>query len=766
MKTFWLLLAIAVLISSVSLPVGYFQFMIEKGPPEDFFFGVTFGGNKTSEAKLLIDRVKDYTNLFVVDSWDIATNESALTEVTDYAVQANLNIIVYFDFIFINASNYAQGFSDYGLEPFHTQWLNASRDKYGDKFLGVYLSDEPGGKQIDYGHPSGNLTTLSGRPITTFRNLTGYSDAANRFVRTVGRSQSMQRLINSTYPYNIANTTHGKMPVFTADNTLYWFDYLSNYDVVFAELGWNHNIQQHIALCRGAATVQNKMWGAIITWAYNEPPYLSTGAEMLQDMQTAFSVGAKYIIVFNFPQINPYGALTDEHFSAMKTFWDQIHSSPRTAFGEIQGKVAFVLPKDYGWGMRQPNDKIWGYWPADELSLEVGKKMQAIRNTYGLEFDAVYDDARFNLTDKYAELYYWNSTIDFSSLRKPDAEVNYGFYTAILAPPIAVVGVVSLLFLRRRKQSTLSMSIPTEPEKKTTSRNLDKVTPELAGDKLVFHVTKGRLKKRDEITKEIPLADIENVNLVGKVFTVTSQDSTEIFRVEDSPKAEATCKVVVEALENRRKTLQAEEDAKHQRNKLAQTLGNTLETVDFLFDILMSLHDRINWNQVDSCLKHFEASSDSAQGESPPTLNLASLSAAVQKREPKSVSKEALSLLQLLLQLFKDQVQQGKVSEQLHPNLQDAEATILSYYRLNDIALAATVGDKDTAKEIEDFTAMLDNLAKAANFELDLVAFKSLLDKLALEEERSSLILESRAMFRQQVGTLLTSSRSQIRKRL
>ena len=107
---------------------------------------------------------------------------------------------------------------------------------------------------------------------------------------------------------SIPNSTGRIIPVFTADYALYWFDYLAGYDAVFVELGWNHNQTQHIALCRGAANVQEKDWGTIITWATNDPPYFASGTEMLQDMNTAYNYGAKYLMVFNYPQINPYGA--------------------------------------------------------------------------------------------------------------------------------------------------------------------------------------------------------------------------------------------------------------------------------------------------------------------------------------------------------------------------------------------------------------------------------------------------------------------------
>ena len=64
--------------------------------------------------------------------------------------------MVYFSFIFSNVSslnaNSLNLYKDAGIDPFHVPWLSSANDKWGNKFLGAYVLDEPGGKQIDFGH--------------------------------------------------------------------------------------------------------------------------------------------------------------------------------------------------------------------------------------------------------------------------------------------------------------------------------------------------------------------------------------------------------------------------------------------------------------------------------------------------------------------------------------------------------------------------------------------------------------------------------------
>jgi hypothetical protein len=387
MKMVWMLLLTVLLVSAVSLPIIYFHNENKKeASNEEFFFGVSFGGNTTNEAKLIIDKVKDYTNLLVINSWDISKNETALNEICQYAVDANMNIIVYFDYVFYNPEPWL----------WLNSWMDTTKERWGDQFLGIYLYDEPGGNQIDTGQ-----WRTGDDAAKAMKNASDYSDAANRFVTNIPSTISWQNVKNSN------------LPIVTSDYALYWFDYLVGYDTVLVELGWNHSRTQNIALCRGAANVQDKDWGAIITWTYNEPPYLESGTKILQDMITTYRAGAKYVIVFNFPYDQPFGILKEEHFTAMETFWDMTRSQQQNSVEKVEAEVAFVLPKDYGWGMRRLEDKIWKpEWGPDDKSPLIWENMNKLIERYGLKLDIIYDDPQFNYEEKYSQIYYWNNTIN------------------------------------------------------------------------------------------------------------------------------------------------------------------------------------------------------------------------------------------------------------------------------------------------------------------------------------------------------------------
>ena len=88
-------LIVILAVSMLAVYMSYSNGSQAKADPHAYV-GIAFGGNTTAEAKVLIDKVKSYTNLFILDSGrnPISKNQSSVEEICDYAVSQGLSIIV------------------------------------------------------------------------------------------------------------------------------------------------------------------------------------------------------------------------------------------------------------------------------------------------------------------------------------------------------------------------------------------------------------------------------------------------------------------------------------------------------------------------------------------------------------------------------------------------------------------------------------------------------------------------------------------------
>jgi hypothetical protein len=129
-------------------------------------------------------------------------------------------------------------------------------------------------------------------------------------------------------------------------------------------------------------------------------------------MVNAYKAGAKYVIIFDAPKLTTYGILNDDHFDALKRFWSYVHDTPQD-FDTRKASVAYVLPRDYGFGLRRADDSIWGLFPADALSPKVWNDTNTLVKQYGFGLDIIYDEP--GVTDsarnRYEHLFFWNETV-------------------------------------------------------------------------------------------------------------------------------------------------------------------------------------------------------------------------------------------------------------------------------------------------------------------------------------------------------------------
>jgi hypothetical protein len=345
-----------------------------KKEPTDVFIGIDVAYNDVEEIKTLVDEVSSYTNLFVIGSTGISHDQMNLEKTCQYLNDQDMQFIIYTD------------------DPRRLELINDIAKKYEDSFMGIYYMDEQGGKQLD---------VFDYRWVEEAEN---YTDAANQFVEGLNGWLNLRTAGDVTLPYAPSD-----FPLFTSDYALYWFDYQAGYDVVFAEFGWNYSRQLNVAFCRGAATVQNKEWGIMITWTYNEAPYIESGEELYDDMILAYENGAKYILVFDTNENYSGGILKEEHFKALKEFWQYAQTHPRSC-NQIEKRVAFVLPTGYGYGFRGPKDKIWGLWEDTLLSLEMGYHLGYFLEEHGMNLDIIYGNEVIT-NEVYGKYVFWNGVV-------------------------------------------------------------------------------------------------------------------------------------------------------------------------------------------------------------------------------------------------------------------------------------------------------------------------------------------------------------------
>ena len=379
--------------------VGFHFFPQKPAGEPDVFIGVDVGYGDASAVYNVSDAVSGYANLIIVGSTDVTANTTELTKVCDYLYQKDFYFIVY-----VGLGN---GTVIPPTGP-NSTFFQMANSRWGAKFLGAYIFDEAGGKQLDLSQRNPD------RPAPIASN---YSDVAMHYIIDVQTYLSLYKNVYYSAP---------QMKVFTSDYALYWYDYCSSYDVVFSEylLGSQTN-QIAISLNRGAAEVQGKEWGAAITFG---PPSNSSSShfpsygnvtQFYDGMVSAWQNGAKYIVVLDAPgdqyhlPPTPYGILTTDHLNAIKNFWSYTQSHQRQ---DLSVQTAYVLPMDYGYGFRALNDTIWGLWPADALSPKIWNDTNSLLATYGMKLDIVYetktDGIPINLP--YKTLIFWNGTTTHS----------------------------------------------------------------------------------------------------------------------------------------------------------------------------------------------------------------------------------------------------------------------------------------------------------------------------------------------------------------
>ncbi|NHJ33266.1 MAG: hypothetical protein FK732_10405, partial [Asgard group archaeon] len=279
-------------------------------------------------------------------------------------------------------------------------------------------------------------------------------------------------------------------------------------------------------------------------------------------------------------------------------------------------------------------------------------------------------------------------------------------------------------------------------------------TLEFIDDTMKFHIEKGRFRKRQEVSREIPLSDIKAINRVGNELSITWKGSTDIFVIEKAeqvgtvleklPKTSEEQKELFEhkkvvkqqinevskiastdkeladsfviekaeqvgtVLEKLPKTSDEQKElfehkkvVKQQINEVSKIVSTAMELADSLFDIIRSLHGWIDWNRIENLLKKSNKKAEELTDQKNKLLELdfSKLTLAIKDQTHEEISKETFNLLRLLYDYFIGKESENETLTEIHPNYFDAKAIVQAHYLLNDIVLGSIIGDEEIGEE-------------------------------------------------------------------
>ena len=119
-----LVVTVAIVLAAIVVSSGFLVADLQAERVSDIYVGVTYCGNTVSDAKLLIDKVKGYTNLFVLQSGLLERDFDSVNEIGDYAISAGMYFLPYF-------GNCVQST--------FLSWLDQAKQRWGTHLLGIYL---------------------------------------------------------------------------------------------------------------------------------------------------------------------------------------------------------------------------------------------------------------------------------------------------------------------------------------------------------------------------------------------------------------------------------------------------------------------------------------------------------------------------------------------------------------------------------------------------------------------------------------------------
>jgi hypothetical protein len=279
---------------------------------------------------------------------------------------------------------------------------------------------------------------------------------------------------------------------------------------------------------------------------------------------------------------------------------------------------------------------------------------------------------------------------------------------------------------------------------------------EISDSVVKFFDSRGFLKKRLVLIKEIPVYEITSVESFGNEVTIGWDDFVYLFVFKK--KAESFTGLrdqIRDLLEKQQQNMETETKASLRKIEITSKINSSLVIVDLSFNILMGLQPKIiNWTVMEAYTEVLSRNLD-LNGKLLEELNVnfGSVSSAVKKHAPQTTAKETLQILKKIYGYFENLHLDDEIKD-ANLSVRNVKNAILAYYLLNDLMFGKVIGVLNSEKEVIALDGILLELANESNIKVSFEELKTYLDCLVVEGDNEGLIEDARLFFKDKLKLL------------
>lgn len=259
-------------------------------------------------------------------------------------------------------------------------------------------------------------------------------------------------------------------------------------------------------------------------------------------------------------------------------------------------------------------------------------------------------------------------------------------------------------------------------------------------NRIEMYVEKGYIKKNKYLIKVITISEIEKIETYNSELIIKLKNG-EIDKIKFE--REEYSKRIYDALVNQKSIKIKNKFEKNSELVLLQTIKNSISFIEFLFDLIINLDEKIKWQKIEDNLKNIIDVYNKIKTNYNKFVDLdfSKIEQNIFDRDPEKIPFEVFNILKEMVVFYRG-LDKGEDKDVISFKYKfpDFIAILESAFILNDIILGISVGDANIDKEIDFFIEMINSAFKKRNIYLETNYFLEQFQELKFKGKDDQII--------------------------